>query len=104
MPTGTRSSISTNRATKPRMATASVLTRASLDRLDLISVADQLGMKDQPGGTHGDQQHRGDAADPGDQEKWPDREPQSEGQNVIGAGLPDLVVERVGLDRDHKHQ
>ena len=34
MPTGTRSSISANSATKPMMATASVLIVASLDRLD----------------------------------------------------------------------
>ena len=37
MPTGTRSSISTNSATKPMMATASVLIARSLDRLDLAS-------------------------------------------------------------------
>src|ERR1043165_8181153 len=102
MPTGTRSSISTNSATKPRMATASVLKRASFDRLDLIFAAQQLGIKDEPIGAHGDQPHRGDGADPGDEEERPDRQPQVEGQNVIGAGRPDLVVERVSLDRDHK--
>src|SRR6478672_4621540 len=104
MPTGTRSSISTNSATKPRMATASVLTRASFDRLDLILAAEQLGMEDEPVGAHGDQQHRGGIADPGHQEERPNRQPQVESQNVIGAGRPDLVVKRVGLDRDHKQQ
>ena len=41
MPTGTRSSISTNRLTNPMMATASVLIelmRRSLDRLDLVGL------------------------------------------------------------------
>ena len=46
MPTGTRSSISANSATKPMMATASVLIAPlSLDRLDLGLAAINSGWK-----------------------------------------------------------
>src|SRR6185437_7695955 len=120
MPTGTRSSISANSATKPMTATASVLTRpprrirhceersdeaiqesahpaldcfaslamtvqTSFDRLDLILAAQKLRAEDQPVGAHGDQQNRGDVAEPSDQKERPGRQPQIEGQNIVAA-------------------
>src|SRR5580704_18036851 len=61
MPTGTRSNISANSATKPRIQTASVLKCGivSLDRLDLVLATEQLRMEDQPVGAHDEQKHRG---------------------------------------------
>ena len=46
----------------------------------------QLGMEDQPVGADGDQQHGGDIAEPGHREERPDRQPQIEGQHMVGAG------------------
>src|SRR6516162_9654847 len=103
MPTGTRNSISTNSATNPRTATASLVI-ASLDRLDLILGAEFVRLEDQPVSANGDQQHGRDVAEPGDQEKRPDRQAQIEGKNVIGARGPNLVVERVGLHRDDEQE
>src|SRR5581483_12240085 len=122
MPTGTRSSISANSATKPMIATASVLTRpprrirhceeprrgdeaiqesvhpaldcfaslamtvqTSFDRLDLVLAAQKLRAEDQPVGAHGDQQNRGDVAEPGDQKERPGRQPQIERKDVVAA-------------------
>ena len=51
MPTGTRSSISANSETKPRMATASALIRLT-GRARAVEI---LGMEDQPVGADGDQ-------------------------------------------------
>ena len=68
MPTGTRSSISANSATKPMMATASVL-MLSFDRLDFVlhgRVHHVVGMEDQPIGANRDQQHGRNVAEPGD--------------------------------------
>src|SRR3954468_11449550 len=71
MPTGTRSSISANRLTKPIRATASLLTR-SLRDLD-FGIVHQIWMEDQPVGSDRDQQHGGDVADPRHQEERPYR-------------------------------
>src|SRR6516162_5690253 len=103
MPTGTRNSISTNSATNPRTATASLVI-ASLDRLDLILGAEFVRLEDQPVSANGDQQHGRDVAEPGDQEKRPDRQAQIEAEHMIGARGPDLVVERVGLYADNEQK
>src|SRR5258708_7438713 len=99
MPTGTRSSISTNSTTKPMMATASVLMiRRSFDRLDLVLAAHELGPEDQPVGAHRNQQHGGGVAEPGDREERPGRQPQLERRQVGVVGRNDFVEQRVGLD------
>src|SRR6202043_2807736 len=97
MPTGTRSSISANSTTKPRIATASVLKCgiASLDRLDLVLAAGPIRMEDRPVGAHADKQHRRHVAEPGHQEKRPHRQPQVEGEYVIRIGAAHLVEQRV---------
>src|SRR5215213_8465774 len=102
MPTGTRSSISTNSTTKPMMATASVLNsklmpRASFDQLDLeLPARHQLRAEDQPVGADRDQQHGGGSAKPGDCEERPGRQPQLERREVGVVGRNDLVEQRVG--------
>src|SRR5689334_17649400 len=83
MPTGTRSSISANRLTKPIRATASLLTR-SLHGLD-FGIVHQIRMEDQPPGPDRDQQHGGDVADPGHQEERPHRHLQIHGDDMAGA-------------------
>src|SRR3954469_8033138 len=98
MPTGTRNSISANSATKPMMATASVLmVRRSFDRLDLVLAAHQLGPEDQPVGANRDQQHGGGVAGPGDQEERPGRQAQLERRQVGVVSRNALVQQRVGL-------
>src|SRR5271169_742155 len=106
MPTGTRSSISANKATKPMIATASVLKckcassdYASFDRFDLVLAAQEVRVENEAIGAHRDQQHRGYVAEPGRQEKRPNREPQIERQHVVGPGAAHLVEQRVGLHR-----
>src|SRR5712691_9390211 len=103
MPTGTRSSISTNRTTKPRMAMASEL-MISFDRVDLTRLAQQFGMKDQAIGAHRNQDQRRHVAGPGQREERPGRQPQIEGEHVVGARARDLVVERPGLHRDDEQK
>src|SRR5712691_2095874 len=103
MPTGTRSSISTNRTTKPRMAMASGLIEAiSFHRFDLLRPAQQLRVEDQAIGTRCDQNDRRDVADPRQQKERPGGKPKVEGEHVVGARGPDLVVERPSLHRDHE--
>src|ERR1700712_5811279 len=92
MPTGTRSSISANRLTKPIRATASLLTR-SLHGLD-FGIVHQVRMEDQPIRSYRDQQHGGDVADPRHQEERPHRHLQVHGDDVAGAGVGDLVEQR----------
>src|SRR5580698_10006672 len=109
MPTGTRSNINANRLTKPRMATALLLkwaswNWASFDRLDLILAAHQLVMENQPIGPYREQENRRYVAKPRHQEKWPDRQPQIEGKDVVGIGAPHLVEQRVGLHCHHEQQ
>src|ERR1700730_4036531 len=103
MPTGTRSNISPNNTTNPRLATTSLLT-GSLAGLDLVLRAELVRLEDQPIGTDGDQQHRRDVTEPRHEEKRPHRQPQVEGQKMIGARGPDLVVEGVGLHRDDEQK
>src|ERR1700759_2668524 len=71
MPTGTRSSISANRLTKPIRATASLLT-GLLRGLD-FGILHEIRMEDRPVGSDRDQQHGGDVADPRHQEERPPR-------------------------------
>src|SRR3984957_13706598 len=109
MPTGTRSSISPNSATKPRIATASVLNCASLgyasfDRLYLVLAAKLFGMENQPIGAHRDQEHGRRVADPGDEEKRPHRQPQIVGQHMVGARTYDLTEQSVSLHRHDEQQ
>src|SRR5258708_3524695 len=92
MPTGTRSSMRMNKATKPRTAMTSVLIAAcSLDRLLVVGFAHQLGMEDQPVGAHGDQDHRRNVAEPGHGKKRPDRQVEIVGQHVVAGRRRDLV-------------
>src|SRR5664279_6076647 len=90
MPTGTRSSISTNNARKPMMATASVLI-ASLDRLDFC-FGHQFRPDNQAVGADSDQQHRRHVAQPGDHEERPGRQAKIEGEHVVGARGHHLVA------------
>src|ERR1700687_357884 len=104
MPTGTRSSISTNKTMKPMMATASVL-MTSLDRPDPIGAAvHQFGLEDQSPGTNRDQQHRRHITGPGHREKRPGRQPQVECEDVVVVCASDLIEQRVGLHAHHKQQ
>src|SRR4030088_2035006 len=92
MPTGTRSSISTNRTTKPRMAIVSeLIALTSFHRLDRVRPGQQLGMKNQTVGAPRKQKDRRHVADPGQQEERPGGKPQIEGEHVIGARALDLV-------------
>src|SRR5437016_8365152 len=93
MPTGTRSSISTNRITNPRMAMASeLIAMISFDRPGHGLPAEQFRMEDQPIGAQRNQEHRRHVADPGQQKERPGRQPKIEREHVIGARGPDLVV------------
>src|SRR3954464_15890595 len=94
MPTGTRSSISANRLTKPIRATASLLTR-SLRDLD-FGIVHQIRMEDQPVGSDRDQQHGGDVADPRHQEERPYRYLQIHGDDMAGAGVGDPCEQHGG--------
>src|SRR3954468_4564779 len=105
MPTGTRSSISTNRMTKPRMAMASgLIARISFHRPRGIPAFDQFGMEDQAIGAQSNEEDGGDVAEPGQQEERPGRQPQIEREHVVGARRPYLVVEGDGLHRDHEQE
>ena len=104
MPTGTRSSISANSETKPRMATASVLIPLLHSTGLILVFVHQLRLEDQPVGAHGDQQHGGDVARPGHREERPGRQPQIEGEDVVVIGAAHLVEQRVGLHRHHEQQ
>src|SRR6476619_3627752 len=79
MPTGTRSSIKPNSATKPMMAMRSVLMSASFYRLDLL-FRELFGLEHQPIGADGNEQDGGYVAGPGNGEEWPSRQPQIEGE------------------------
>src|SRR6202161_2609650 len=80
MPTGTRSSISAKRQTKPTIATISLFT-PSLRRLEL-RVTELFGMKDEPISPDRDQQYRGGVARPSDGEKRPGRKLQVVRQDI----------------------
>src|SRR5580692_11829202 len=103
MPTGTRSTISTNSATNPRTATASVLMPRSLRALEL-GVVHVLGMEDQPIGPDRNQKHGRDVANPGDREERPGRQMQVEGRDMVLIGAPHLVEQRPGLHCHHEQQ
>src|SRR5262249_26751042 len=106
MPTGTRSSISTNSTMKPMIATASELMGVSLDRLDLIGAGDAFGMEDEAIGAHRDEKYGRDVADPRHGEERPRGQTEIQGQHVVGAGADDLVEQRPGMYRhdEQKHQ
>src|SRR3954464_9067429 len=105
MPTGTRSSISTNRTTKPRTAMASeLIARFSFHRPRGIPAFKQFGMKDQAIGAQRNQDDGGDVAEPGQQEERPSWKPQIEREHVVGARCPYFVVEGEGLHRDHEQE
>jgi len=61
-------------------------------------------MKDQAIGAQRDQDHRRHVADPGEREERPGRQSKIEGEDVVGARGPNLVVEREGLHRDHEQE
>src|SRR5580692_11729591 len=103
MPTGTRNSISANSATKPVMATASVLMPRSLRGLE-FRVVHVFGMEDQPIGADRNQKHRGDVTDPGHRKERPGRHVQVEGRDVVPVGAAHLVEQRPGLRRYHEKQ
>src|ERR1700728_3956401 len=102
MPTGTRSSISANRQTKPAIATISLFT--PLLRRLYLGVVNILGMKDEPIGSDRDQQHRGGVARPCNGEERPGRQLQVVGQDVVVIGRAHLVEQRDGLHRDDEQQ
>src|SRR5271167_1522479 len=81
MPTGTRSSISANRQTKPTIATISLFT-PSLRRL-YLRVVNILGMKNEPIGSDRDQQDRRGVTRPCDGEERPGRQLQVVGQDMV---------------------
>src|SRR5689334_3579881 len=78
MPTGTLSSISTNKAMKPTTATTSpLMLRTSFGYpCRLGKASHRIGSKDQPVGAHRDQEHRRDVAQPSHREERPHRQPQ----------------------------
>ncbi len=88
MPIGTRSSIRTKRRDEADDGDGVGAHGSSpLARLDeFVRVLHHLGMEDQPIGAHGDQQHGGDVADPGDREERPHRQAQIEGRHVVESG------------------
>src|SRR5262245_36633294 len=103
MPTGTRSSISTNRTTNPTTARRSL----SMPLLDgprgggsLRRLVHRLRPEDQAIGPHHDQHHGGDVAEPGDEHERPGRDAQVEGDEMVDVGDPHLVGEH---DRLHRH-
>src|ERR1700688_971688 len=105
MPTGTRSSISTKRAAKPRSATASVPIPGHLfEGLERRPWGHQLRPEDQAVGAHRDENDGRDVAGPGDGEKGPRRQVEIEGQHVIGARGADLVEEGPGLHRHYEEE
>jgi hypothetical protein len=61
-------------------------------------------MKDQAIGAQRDQDHRRYVADPGQREERPGRQSKIEGEHVVGARGPNLVVQREGLHRDHEQE
>ena len=61
-------------------------------------------MEDQPIGAHGNQQHRGHVAEPCHQEKRPGRQPQIEGQHIVGPRADDLVEQGPCLNRDDEQE
>src|ERR1051325_10834168 len=105
MPTGTRNSISANSATKPIMATVSVL--MSFDRLDLFrqrGLGHQLLLEDKPPGADGDEQYGGYVPDPRQREERPGRQAQIEGEHVVVIGAAHLVEQSIGLHRHDEEQ
>ena len=103
MPTGTRSSISANRLTKPIRATASLL-MPIYSAVLILAIVHLIRMENQPPGPDRDQQHRRDVADPRHQKERPDRHLQIHGHDVLGARAHHLVEQRVGLHRHHEQQ
>src|SRR5690242_18500905 len=99
MPTGTRSSIRPNSATKPRTAAASeLIASASFERLGDRPEGQLLGMEDEPPGAHGDEDDGGDVANPGDGEEGPGRQMKIEGQDMVGPRRAHLVEQRRGVN------
>src|ERR1700723_2199802 len=99
MPTGTRSRISPNKATKPSAAAAlELIASASFHGLDDRFGVELLGVKHKPPAAHGDEDHGGHVARPGDREERPCRQMKIVGQNMVGARRAHLVEQHRSLN------
>src|SRR5690348_132448 len=105
MPTGTRSSIRENSATKPSAAAASeLIASASFERLGDRVGHKLFGVNNEPPGAHGDEDDGRDVANPGDREEWPGRQMKVEGEDMVGARRAHLVEQRRGVNGDDEQE
>src|ERR1700728_457596 len=98
MPTGTRSRISPNKATKPSAAAAlELIAPASFAGLGDRFGVELLGMKNEPPGAHGDEDHGRHIARPGDREERPCRQMKIIGEDMIRTRRAHLVEQHRSL-------
>src|ERR1700693_2791192 len=100
MPTGTRSRISPNKATKPSAAAAlELIASASFHGLGARLGTEFLGVKNEPPGAHGNEDHGGHVARPGDSEERPCRQMKIVGQDMVCARGAHFVEQHCSLNR-----
>src|ERR1700684_2110971 len=98
MPTGTRSRISPNKATKPSAAAAlELIASASFDGLGDRFGTQFLGVKNKPVGAARDEDYGRHIARPGDSEERPCRQMKIIGQNMVGARRAHFVEQHCSL-------
>src|ERR1700734_4335891 len=105
MPTGTRSRISPNKATKPSTAAAlELIASASFHGLGDRFGTELLGMKNKPVGAHGDEDHGGHVPRPGDSEERPGRQMKIVGQDMVDTRRAHFVEQHRSLNGDDEQE